>query len=139
MIPTPTRSCALLLASALLAPAGCGSMRPGASTVAQLREAAARSAAAAPSVSYRLEIETPGHAAQTSIPWVEVRGRAGTAELFEADVVIAVDLSLSTLRPSGIDLDEDGVIGRLRGSVLSGGSSPGPARCPPQCRSRTWS
>ena len=128
MILRPTPSRALLLASALLALAGCGSIRPSASTVAQSREAAARSAAAAPAVFYRLEIEASGKDAQTSIPWIEVRGRAGTAELFESDVVIAVDLSLSTLRPSGIDLDEDGVIGKLRGSVISRGTRDVPSR-----------
>lgn len=128
MILRSTPSRALLLASALLALAGCGSVRPSASAVAQSREAAARSSAAAPAVFYRLEIETPGRDAQTSIPWIEVRGRAGTAELFESDVVIAVDLSLSTLRPSGIDLDEDGVIGEMRGYVISGGSRGVPVR-----------
>lgn len=92
--------------------------------MAASKEAAARSAAAVPPVSYGLTILSPRNEAdsQAAIPWIEVRGRAGTAELFEADVVIALDTSLSTHRPSGIDLDEDGVIGNLRGVLQSRGS-----------------
>jgi hypothetical protein len=108
---------------AALAVAGCTSWRPTASQVAASKEAAARSAAAVPLGSYSLEILSPRSEAEsrTSIPWIEIRGRAGTAELFESDLVIALDVSLSTHRPSGIDLDEDGVIGSLRGVVRSAG------------------
>ena len=88
--------------------------------MAASKEAAARSATAIPPVSYGLTITEP--AAKTSeatIPWLEIRGRAGTAELFEADLMIVMDLSMSTLFPSGVDLDEDGVTGELRRRVKS--------------------
>ncbi len=102
----------------LLVLAGCGTVRPGSSAVASSQEAAARSASALPGVTYGLRVTSPGEGeGQSMIPWIEIKGRTGRAELFEADLVIAVDLSLSTMFPSGVDLDQDGVIGQLRGSV----------------------
>jgi hypothetical protein len=76
---------------------------------------------------YDLEVHAPvsGSRVHSSVPWLEVRGRTGTAELFESDVVIALDLSNTTLRSSGIDLDEDGVTGKDRrgaGELRLGGS-----------------
>jgi len=66
---------------------------------------------------YDLEVHAPneGSRVNSSVPWLEVRGRTGTAELFESDVVLAIDLSNTTLLSSGIDLDEDGVTGEDRG------------------------
>ncbi len=64
---------------------------------------------------YALEVEAPRQGHRSSIPWIEVRGRLGTAELFESDVVLALDVSNSTLLASGIDLDEDGKVGKTRG------------------------
>jgi hypothetical protein len=97
---------------------GCSSTRPSASAVASAKEAQARSSSAIPPVHYALEVESPESGHTASIPWIEIRGRAGTTELFETDMVIALDTSLSTLSPSGVDLDEDGTIG-----VISGGGS----------------
>ncbi len=62
-----------------------------------------------------LEILAPSEAGRVggSIPLVEVRGRAGTRARNAVDVVLAFDLSESTLYPSGIDVDSDGVLGGL--------------------------
>jgi hypothetical protein len=102
--------------------AACGANRPSASAVSASKEAAARSTSFVPPVSYALEIDSPRTQAErrTSIPWLELRGRSGTAELFEADIVIVLDISLSTMFPSGMDLDGDGVIGEVRGVVRAG-------------------
>ncbi|MGH0029609.1 MAG: vWA domain-containing protein [Myxococcota bacterium] len=85
--------------------------------MASSREAAARSQRALPTLDHRLEVLTRADPAHSDVPWFEVRGRVGTAELFEADVVIALDMSISTNFPSGLDIDEDGVIGQTRGLV----------------------
>ena len=50
-------------------------------------------------------------AAVVSAPLVEVSGRVGVPELFDTDIVLAIDLSQTTLFASGIDLDGDGVTG----------------------------
>lgn len=57
----------------------------------------------------------PGEVAGGSVPLLEVSGRAGrgTRQLF--DVVVAVDVSESTLYPSGFDVNGDGVVGVLKG------------------------
>jgi hypothetical protein len=56
---------------------------------------------------YDLEVHAPNEGSR-------VNSRTGTAELFESDVVLAIDLSNTTLLSSGIDLDEDGVTGKDR-------------------------
>jgi len=63
-----------------------------------------------------LELSTPEDqgAIGGRVPLVEVRGRAGTKGRAAVDVVLVFDLSESTLYPSGIDVDRDGVVGRLR-------------------------
>jgi hypothetical protein len=62
---------------------------------------------------FDLRVDAPVHRRRvtTPVPWLEVRGRTGFAELFESDVVIVLDLSNSSMLASGIDLDEDGVVG----------------------------
>jgi hypothetical protein len=50
-------------------------------------------------------------------PLVEVSGRAGTLPFFASDVVILIDHSTLAVLASGIDVDEDGVVGRNRSSV----------------------
>jgi hypothetical protein len=51
-----------------------------------------------------------------SVALAEIRGRAGQGPRARLDLVVAVDVSMSTLYPSGRDVDGDGVIGELYGS-----------------------
>jgi len=50
-------------------------------------------------------------------PRTEVSGRAGSLPFFESDVVILIDNSTLAATASGIDVDEDGKVGRNRSSV----------------------
>ena len=50
-------------------------------------------------------------------PLMEVSGRAGTLPFFASDVVIAIDNSTLALVASGVDVDEDGEVGRNRSWV----------------------
>jgi len=50
-------------------------------------------------------------------PLMEVSGRAGTLPFFASDVVIAIDNSTLGLVASGVDVDEDGDVGRNRSWV----------------------
>lgn len=111
--------CLLLLLLLPIASACSYTARPSASAVAASREASARGTSTAPPVHFGLEVHPIGGSEDPAPigPWVEVRGRVGTAELFEADVVIALDMSVSTNFPSGLDIDEDGVIGETRGVI----------------------
>jgi len=63
-----------------------------------------------------LDIASPadGERIRLSAPLVEVSGRIQVPELFDSDVVIAIDLSQTTLFASGLDLDRDGVTGSTR-------------------------
>ena len=63
--------------------------------------------------SLRVDAPAPDERVTSAEPLVHVRGRVG-AELFDADVVIALDASNSALLASGIDLDGDGVVGVTR-------------------------
>ncbi|MDJ0786406.1 MAG: VWA domain-containing protein [Myxococcota bacterium] len=47
--------------------------------------------------------------------WVEIQGRVGTGVQRSLDVLLAIDLSGSTLLASGVDVDGDGKVGRVRG------------------------
>jgi hypothetical protein len=60
-----------------------------------------------------LEISTPsdGETVRAASGLVALRGRVGSGEHRAYDVVIAVDRSQSTLLPTGVDLDRDGVLG----------------------------
>ena len=48
---------------------------------------------------------------ETPVDWIEVSGYAWTGESPYLDVVIVIDLSLSTLLASGVDVDGDGRVG----------------------------
>lgn len=67
-----------------------------------------------------LEIEEP-RLRESSVgePVVEVRGRAGGRGGSIHDLIIAIDVSDSTTRPSGIDLDGDGPDGRTARAALA--------------------
>ena len=64
-----------------------------------------------------LEVDAPseGEVVRLPVALVELRGRVGQGERGLYDVVVALDRSQSTLLPTGIDLDGDGVVGELRG------------------------
>jgi hypothetical protein len=55
-----------------------------------------------------------GERIRLSAPLVEVSGRIAVPELFDSDIVLAIDLSQTTLFASGIDLDGDGITGSTR-------------------------
>jgi hypothetical protein len=56
-----------------------------------------------------LEVTAPGgERTRTSLPLLEVKGRASARAGRGHDLVIALDLSDSTILPSGVDLDGDG-------------------------------
>jgi hypothetical protein len=62
-----------------------------------------------------LQVEAPANDERVRRPdaQVEVRGRIG-AELYDTDVVLALDVSNSSLLASGSDLDGDGKVGATR-------------------------
>jgi Mg-chelatase subunit ChlD len=61
-----------------------------------------------------MEVDVPADGAEHVGPlaWLEVRGWAGVNRSGEHDVVVLVDVSGSTAYASGIDVDEDGKLGR---------------------------
>jgi hypothetical protein len=59
-----------------------------------------------------LRIDAPAPGAVTRLPLAEVAGGAGRGAGAGWDVAIVLDLSESTLHPSGLDLDSDGPGGR---------------------------
>ena len=61
-----------------------------------------------------VEVDAPhsGDLVREPMALVEVRGWVGTGLRGKHDVMIVVDLSASTFRASGVDVDGDGVIGR---------------------------
>ncbi len=78
-----------------------------------------------------LDVEYPGHEERVTelIPLLEVRGRAVAGPVTPYDLVIALDLSASTLLPSGHDIDGDGIVGQLRkGALRHGGARQRPKR-----------
>jgi hypothetical protein len=66
-----------------------------------------------------LQIESPLAGTETRLPLVEVKGNAGSAAGADWDLVIVLDLSESTLHPSGLDLDGDGPEGRSDPAMLA--------------------
>jgi hypothetical protein len=66
-----------------------------------------------------LRVEAPAQDTATQLPLVEVRGHAGSDAGAGWDVVIVLDLSESTLHPSGLDLDGDGPGGRTDPALLA--------------------
>ena len=59
-----------------------------------------------------LRLDAPAPGASTHLPLVEVAGGAGRGASAGWDLAIVLDLSESTLHPSGLDLDGDGPNGR---------------------------
>ncbi len=57
------------------------------------------------------------------VPLLEVRGRAVVGPATPYDLVVAIDLSASTLLPSGSDIDGDGMVGTMRRRALRRTSS----------------
>ncbi|HVN36540.1 MAG TPA: vWA domain-containing protein [Myxococcota bacterium] len=101
-------SCRLALAAALAF--------VGASAGAEPGMPSQRDADVSPSArraTLRIDAPAPDEKVRQPDPLVRVRGRVG-AELFGADVVVALDVSNSALLASGEDLDGDGVVGVTR-------------------------
>jgi hypothetical protein len=87
-------------------------------SVAGLRIAAglpSQASLASPQLDTRLDVELPreGEQVRGLSGWVVARGQGGLWESVRQDVIIAIDESPSTHRPSGADLDGDGEVGRL--------------------------
>ena len=63
-----------------------------------------------------LEWKTPQPEQRVAGPvgWIPVEGWAGVGDPIEHDVVIVIDVSGSTAIASGVDVDEDGTLGRQR-------------------------
>ncbi len=72
--------------------------------------------APAPAADEWLEVSTPsdGETVRAASGIVALRGRVGSGRLRAYDVVIALDQSQSTLLPTGLDLDGDGILGTFR-------------------------
>jgi hypothetical protein len=81
---------------------------------ALLDGAAPRAAAASPA----LQVDAPAPETTTHLPLIEVKGSAGSAAGAGWDLAIVLDLSESTLHPSGLDLDGDGPDGRSDPELL---------------------
>lgn len=64
----------------------------------------------------RLDVTLPaaGAEARSDLAWFELRGKAGLWEAPLHDVVLALDVSNTTLEASGADVDGDGKVGRAR-------------------------
>jgi alpha-D-ribose 1-methylphosphonate 5-triphosphate synthase subunit PhnG len=92
-----------------------------------------------------LEVSTPSEGETVRAPsgLVELRGRVGSGAHRAYDVVLAVDQSQSTLLPTGVDLDHDGVLGALTRPDWGSKDVCGPpgrwVTPQPRCRPfRTW-
>jgi len=55
-----------------------------------------------------------GECVRSLVPLVELVGAAGTGPRIRDHVVVALDISQSTFKPSGLDVDADGILGALR-------------------------
>jgi len=67
-----------------------------------------------------LEVTAPGEERSTiSSPLIEVKGRASARRSRGHDLLIVLDLSDSTVRSSGLDLDGDGASGRTDPDLLT--------------------
>jgi hypothetical protein len=66
-----------------------------------------------------LELRRPaeGFVQRTPLPLLELRGMAGAGASLYHDLVIAIDLSVSTRLPSGVDVDGDGLVGKSDAEV----------------------
>ena len=67
---------------------------------------------------YWIQVAAPseGELLRSKLPLIELRGRVGRGTRGAHDVVIAIDQSQSSLLPTGLDLDGDGIVGTMRGS-----------------------
>jgi len=65
-----------------------------------------------------LQVDAPAPDTTTHLPLVEVKGSAGSAAGADFDLALVLDLSESTLHPSGLDLDGDGPEGRTDPELL---------------------
>jgi hypothetical protein len=54
----------------------------------------------------------PGQRVEGTVGWIPVEGWAGVGDPVEHDVVLVIDVSGSTALASGVDVDEDGKLGR---------------------------
>ncbi len=102
-------------------------MRPAPCARAVLSRAAALGLLLAATPTARAEhvwtqIDAPGPESWVREPFglVEVRGAAGTGLPGEHDVVVVIDLSGSTWKPSGADVDGDQVVGDLFRTEIRG-------------------
>ncbi len=77
-----------------------------------------------------LELLAPssGEQIRRLVPLALVKGRVSSPELFDSDVVIAIDQSNSALLASGLDVDGDGLVGRTRSWAKHGGGYGKPHR-----------
>jgi len=66
-----------------------------------------------------LRIDTPAPGAETRLPLIELSGGAGRGASAGWDIAIVLDLSESTLHPSGLDLDGDGPSGRTDPALVA--------------------
>jgi hypothetical protein len=66
-----------------------------------------------------LHIDAPAQGAVTHLPLIEVKGGAGRGADAGWDVALVLDLSESTLHPSGLDLDGDGPGGKTDPALLA--------------------
>jgi len=82
-------------------------------TAAGLVAAAARAEPPDPTF---IQIVQPaeGELVRSLVPLVELVGAAGTGPRIRDNVVVALDISQSTFKPSGVDVDADGIVGTLR-------------------------
>jgi len=76
-----------------------------------------------------LELLAPAEGeTESAVPLLEVRGRAGARGLRGHDIVLLIDVSGSTTRPSGLDLDGDGDGGRTSADRLRALESDGASK-----------
>ena len=66
-----------------------------------------------------LRIDAPAPGARTRLPLIELSGGAGRGASAGWDIAIVLDLSESTLHPSGLDLDGDGPEGRTDPTLVA--------------------
>ena len=66
-----------------------------------------------------LRIDAPAPGTETHLPLIELSGGAGRGANAAWDIAIVLDLSESTLHPSGLDLDGDGPAGRTDPALVA--------------------
>jgi len=66
-----------------------------------------------------LRVDAPAPNATTEVGWIEVRGQAAARPLAAHDLVLVIDVSDSSLLPSGWDVDGDGPKGATDAALLA--------------------